>query len=440
MFLIAVLLVVIIVYRQFKAGTYRTLNPVSWFIIGFITIALFYIFSGIEWGTPLQWDTIVYLLLVGVFIYFGYWLGYRTDKYRRIDRDTIIKREQSLNEINTFKYALISIVSGILWLTTMIANNNIEFGFRLESYTQSLVSQVSLIFIGFSLFVWVYELLKAILSDKVPKLYACICLAVYLIPNLVYAGRQCILVGGFSTLLTFIYATRINKKYKYKKQSIGALIGLLGLVTIYFMFITEVREGVVDRVRMYEVMFNSHTSDQLKTIVDRMGPFKKIFLQLDYYYSSVLPGFEALFKNYDGPICLGAFQFQYISRRFPGYIGSLNELARENIKSLSNNLFMYDAIYRTYLRGFIIDFGRIGAVLASGLCAFWLGKSRRHYLKYRNEYNTVLQIILCAGMLHAIEYSPLYDGNTWAYSFYMTLFVGLYERNRRKIRIGRFKV
>lgn len=437
MVIVSLLLIVFLVFHQLKSSCQKLVNPLIWHALAWIFIILLYAFSGIKWATPLTFGTGFYLLLIWILIILGFRFGYRIDNSRKSSHRNVLEKESYLNRINTKKYAVIAIVSGVIWGVNAILNNELQFGIRLDEYRNTLISQLALVTMGFGFFVWQYELLQAIKENRKVPLRAFLCLAVYILPNMIYAGRQCILVGGITTIIIYFYAIKYNRNYRYNKTVIILALAVIILVVIYFIFITEIREGLVDRVKMYERMFNSNTPDELVKLTKACGPFERILLQLVYYYAGVLPGFETLFQSYNGPTALGAFQLQYISRRIPGIIGQLNELARMDMERFSSMYGMFMPIYRTYLRGFIIDFGRIGTPIIVFLTATLFGKSRKHFVKYPNDFNIVMQVMLCAAAVFSIEYSPLYDGNTWAYPFFCIIAVGIWEKNKLHFTFGK---
>jgi hypothetical protein len=332
------------------------------------------------------------------------------------------------NDIKTKKYFIVAVVSFCIWISEILRNNVIVFGLRNESYSFSMLAAVSLVFMGFSLFVWLYDLSWAITNDRFISLQGFFSLLIYISPNLVMAGRQTILVGGVSTVLTYIYNLRNNSSYRYRRRL--RIIAVAGIVVIiqYFSLLLVFREGSVDRNTMYQYMFNSITSDTTLKMVEWCGPLERTMLQTIYYYGSILSGFESMYENYNALPLFGMYQLQYISRRFPGKTGQSVENARLILDEASYKDNMYMQIYRTALRGFIIDFGRIGAAVFSGILLFLIGRSRKRFLQSKNLYQLVLQCLICSGMVFSIEYSPFFDGNTWAYPFYCLLTIPMIEK------------
>lgn len=77
-----------------------------------------------------------------------------------------------------------------------------------------------------------------------------------------------------------------------------------------------------------------------------------------------------MFHEYSGPYMYGMFELNILSRRLPKFLGLDYTLVSNTVKYLANGRFKGD--WFTIIGSLIVDFGKIGALVAIIIIGFFV--------------------------------------------------------------------
>jgi hypothetical protein len=142
--------------------------------------------------------------------------------------------------------------------------------------------------------------------------------------------------------------------------------------------------------------------------------------------------FEVFFNNYDGSLFFGMYQLHYISRRLPEFMNLNYDYASVFLDAMSNEFGLYSHVWRTAIAAFIIDFGRVGAVVLSAILGNIVGYKKKVFDNSNSIYDFLFLVILCVGAAFSIQYSP-FNETAWAYPLFWLMIIPIIEKLRKSM-------
>lgn len=407
------------------------INPLFWLGITWGLIFGLYLSSGISYPERIPIYVYIYLISSGLVFIIAFYFGKRVIIFTKSTKSNqLIKKKH-----NTNMYFFISLTGLAMWLVDVLIHNDINIGYRIENYNITSVGSMGAIFLYASLIVWLYELSYTLRYNTKIKITMILSAIIYILPSIITAGRQALLIFSFATLIVIVYSFNIKISKKLKKRLILLMIFVISGFVVYNMFISSTRYKVDNKVALFEYMLQSNTSQETINFVNSMGVLADVTLDVIYYYSHELPSFSLFFENYNEKPLLGIFQFHYIGRR----IASITNIASDSPWVQIENYSYYYGInahtWRTAIASFIIDYGKTGAFLFVFLLGLLSGNIYSMFLKNKSIYKLLLVTFVCVGMVFTIQYSP-FSEISWVYPLFWLILLPVLER--LKLRSGDF--
>lgn len=424
---------ILLLYRVFKFRSRKLLiEPLFWLFASWGLMMGLYYTSGIDYAYRLSLETWVYLLICWIVFLGAYFIGESYQVYLLRYHKSFYYGDTILSTV----YYRLSLFCFILWMIDLFRLNRISFGYRIAEFSISKIGAICWLFVPLSIIVWLFELACAVQNNKRIPPRGYISALVFIIPAIVTAGRQALLIFLLSTFIVLGYSLNSLTIYRHRKAI--KIIGLIALIFVgwYLVVISTIRSGTVDKVALLEFTFNSKTPEMLVQFVKNSGGLGQVFLDFVYYYSHEVPGFEIFYRYYDGPLFWGMFQMPYIGRRLPIGTQLDYDTAWAYLDMMAARAGIYSHTWRTAISSFIIDFGRVGTVFFIGLLGFAIGKKRKKFMYSKTQYELVFLSLICVGGFFSVQYSPFTE-TSWAYPLYWLIVIPIIETVLKTLMRGR---
>jgi hypothetical protein len=380
-----------------------------WLIVAYGFLLLTHFSSGIVYNFGNIYSILPYFSICLFLLLIGHLTG-RTIKLKPLNKHLNI----SLNKVGYF-----SVFGSVIYIYDLLRLNTINFGTRIEDLTISTLGVFGNSISGLSLLVWLYSLYYyRIERIKIPTI-AYFSVLAYVAGGVLSAGRQSTIILLISSLILLLWSSKKNKEtlkktqfkiVKNNSQHWGFYL-LISLFISYFLFISEVRSGlssIIDKVDVYENGFNSTTSKGTLQIANNLGPFSDIYLESVYYYSHELIRLDLLYKYYDHTPLFGLFQMAYFERRIQWLIGKIGDSSWDKqVFALEVKGHFSSHTWSTFIGDFLVDFGRIGTLVACFFFGLLIGILYRRFKENQCPKTTIRQIIICTGIVFSIQFSPI---------------------------------
>lgn len=402
-----------------KINSMKLISPVFWLVVSWGFVFVMKYTSGLDYKYNVSSDSVKYIILCLLLFFLSYYMAYYTRWKNRH-----YKRNGS-GEMNLNLATAISVIGMTLCVVSHIMSNGFDFGVRNDNFSASFVSNLGTYASLLGIYVWIYSLIDAIIKNNNIKIHHIICLFAGMSGALVSGNRWGVFYGMFSSVLAYLYALKCQKKYKYNKYIICGGVILVVISVVYFDYVIQKRFGIRDMVVMYDNVFNTTLSLNTQRVLSFLGPFKRIFEQMIYYFSQEINWFGQIYDSYTASPSWGAYEFHYVARRFE--TGSERYFsACDLITRIGRSYGVKTGVYRTFLTGLLVDFGKGGTCVIMVLIGWLMGKSQKSFVKNQSVENVTKQIILCLGCVFSVIASPFSDG--WAFIFYWMLLIPLIKR------------
>lgn len=428
-----------------KKGYKLIVSELFWIIFPWSICFILYFWGGITYTFNLSFGSVFYILAFWGCFMLGRYIKIKKDKAKNIDEKPKPDYEKKINLLPLF---FISLVSVIIYTVSIILTNDINFGVT-RNINTGAINTFFLFLSNASLIIWLYELAYSLVNDKKMPLFAYVSFFIYSVPALLISGRDAIMLIAISTVITFLYAgnfaiNELNKEGKTFKKLIKLISIAFVIILFYFVFLSSNRYGNY-MIGLFEWSAGARFSDDLIFISNNGGTVGSFFLNGLYYYSSQLSKLSFVIDNYDGPYLGGLFQFHYISRRLPmdwNLNYTMVTTAASNLANANGIPGLFN-IWDTVIGYFIYDFGRIGSLVVSFICGYFIGKMRNKFENDKKITNMLYQIMICLAMFITVEYSPIFNTG-WVFPicwlifidlFYTKLYKKVYEKLYRKLDV-----
>jgi len=249
------------------------------------------------------------------------------------------------------------------------------------NYSVSLLSYIiefgyAIGLIGLSLIPWVYH------KNKILEFsYVILGLTGSILISLSSGGRINILIAFLLILISYLvyYPSLFSL---LRRISLRQMILVIIIFTIIFMFIYGLSYWILLRSQLY---FHILVENQFKVVSDNLYSLgvkdSDINSSLTFLFATFIgqlfngiDSFEPFMRVYEPHPLLGAYQFVFISGKIPG--SDWFEW-KDEIESCYRVFGLFDNVWGTYVREFVVDFGWYGNHLLSLMVGFLIGKLER---------------------------------------------------------------
>lgn len=420
-------------YRYMKKNTERIYSPIVWFLIGWFFSFGLYLFSGISYYYRLSIEAGAYYwgICLAVVIGFRFSRRYRV-VFGQKKCINLIPKIDSITRSSYRLYCGVVILGSLLVVFDIMRLNVISFNLH-SNLNISGLGNIGILMSSLGLILWLYECVYAIKNNVRFKLIAIICTIAYLIPALITSGRQSILIMAVSSFVVLFYCFSQWPCYKYKIYIYNIIVlAVLGLL-LYTTLISESRTVVSNKIDLFNFMYKSSVSEETINILDKMGPFRTIIMEILFYYSHELSMFEVLFSNYDGPMFWGMSQLLLISRNIPAGSGkTISDVLWSYYDKVSDQAGVYAHVWRSAAGNCFVDFGIVGGLMFALIVGYLVGSFYKRSRLNNSAYSTVGLALLCAGMLFAMQFSPICEAY-WIYPMIWWIFLPFAERMLKRM-------
>lgn len=264
----------------------------------------------------------------------------------------------------------------------------------------SYISQFgnSLGLIGISLITWTSQ------KNLIKMSFALLCIFGALLQSLVTGGRIAVLIFCLPLIISlFVKHQRlIFLKYKLKF--------LIGAIVLGTLFVSAMSAWVYFR-EFSRLEFLFGRLENLSLLLDSLGiqlnSNTNLFLTYGIHrtFSSFADGifhFSPFFEVYKPHPLLGGYQFNFIAMRFPNADWSA---WKDEIEYSYRHFGMFWNVWGTFVREFIVDFGYVGALIASYLSGMFICRLEVRCL--RSPLLLSLYILSLVWLVMSIFYSAL---------------------------------
>ena len=403
----------IIVFLIIKSENRILFNELFWMFVFWGLIIGVYIFSGVIWKYRMSFSLGLYLVTILLVFLFGRKCGYNKKVKTFFRRGS--NRKYQL-------YCWIGISGVILFSVDYIRLNGL---FTAKSgYDISILGSIGNLMVPILLVLGLYIFADTLMNTGKISVSALLLLVIYSIPCVLNSGRESIVFIFVGVAAIWGYYARFHKKsYRYvspKKLMRGILIIILAIGTIGFIVhISKERFGENE----VSTFLNTHnvTSATIEE-AETWGPFEFLYYNICSYFSHQISFLEFILKEYHGPYMFGMYELNIISRRLPTFLGLDYTLVSRQLRQMyAYTGVSYSGDWFTVLGSFIVDFGRIGSVIAIFACGYFVGKIKKKIRVCDDTRYAVLQAIICICMFSSIQLGPFY--NTLIYGAFIWWFI-----------------
>lgn len=420
-------------YRYMKKNTERIYSPIVWLLIGWFFSFGLYLFSGISYHYGLSIEAGAYYWGVCIAVVIGFKFSQR---WRVVfgQRKNIhfIPRIDSITRNSYHLYCGVVILGSFLVVFDIMRLNVISFNLH-SNLNISGIGNIGILMSSLGLILWLCECVYAIKNNVKFRPVAIICTIAYLIPALITSGRQSILIMAVSSFVTLFYCFSKWPHYKYKVYIYGPVVlAVLGLF-VYTTLISASRTAVSNKIDLFNYMYKSSVSEETVTILDKLGPFRTIIMEILFYYSHELSMFEILFSKYDGPLFWGMSQLSLIARNIPAGGGkTISDVLWTYYDSVSDQAGVYAHVWRSAAGNCLVDFGIVGGLIFALILGYLAGTFYKRSRLNDSAYSTVGLALICAGMLFAMQFSPICEAY-WIYPMIWWILLPFAEKMLKRV-------
>lgn len=418
-YLISMILFIIIVCIIIKRISYNNIIDISFWIIIFYSFFLIVHFTfGVEYKSGNALRALPYFLLGTFAVLLGIKKGEKITKRKRI----------ILHVFNAKKILYLTFVFSIILMYDIYKNNTILLiGSRIEDFQISTIGTIANIIASFGLIPWLGYIYNFITKNKKFPLYSFLGLFAFIAYDLITGGRQTIFISLLSTSVMFIYSYK-KKKYIHPNFKLNIPYSVYGIFIIIFLFLFTVSSNrtkitsIDFKIEYLENFFSADIDNNTEKLIRELGPFGDIYTEFGLYYSHELNRLDILLENYDKfPTCFPS-EMGYFVRRIPGLEDIINEywIYQEKLFEGRNNFSVHT--WGTFLTNYIINYGKIGAILACFITGLIIGRFQKKFYDSQSLSYLIRQCILVSSVFISLEFSPLYLLSLFSTILFSTFF------------------
>lgn len=410
-FIVILIFFIGIVYSKLnRTSSIGIMKMSSWLIISYSFLIITHIFSGITYYSGSIARIFPYFMLCLLLLVVGEKIGMRT-------KSKFVKKKL---KINLNKIAYISILGITLFVIDLIRLNTIFFGSRIDDFKISIIGLIGNILSSFGIIAWLIGLYENRINNVKITLLSYLSILSYVLGGILSAGRQAIIIITLASIIMMIWSRRkrkellpINYSYINKKKKPWGIVIIISIFISYFLFISSVRSGIFDindKMNMFESGFNAKISNETLNDVYHLPALSDFYIEFLFYYSHELRRLDLFYQLYDYPPLFGLGQFSYIERRFQWLFGNLGDLSWKEVEfALEQKGHFGSHTWGTFITNYIIDFGRLGALIACLITGIIIGLLYRNLKDNESAINIVRHCLLLAGIVFSIQFSPFLE-------------------------------
>lgn len=404
-----IVFVIAIAFSIVKTGNKILFNDIFWMFVFWGLIIGVYCFSGVKWTYSASVGLIAFLIVC--FISFITGRSYGAKK-----RVKLFYKETSIANQQLFSF--IGLLGVVLFSADYIRLNGL---FSIKSgYEISIIGSIGNLMIPILLVLGLYMFANTLMSTGRVNIKALLLLAAYTVPCILNSGRESVafIIVGIASLYGY-YAKHNPVSHRYvnvKKMMRTLMIIMIVIGAMYFLVhISKERFGDNE----VSTFLNTHNVATIaKDEAEQWGDFEFLYYNIASYFSHQVSFLEFMFKEYKGPYMFGMYELNIISRRLPSILGLDYTQVSRQLRSLYGQLNVsYSGDWFTVLGSFMVDFGRIGCIVACFICGYFTGKVKKKLRLYDDVRYAVLRAIICICMFSSIQLGPFY--NTLIYGAFL---------------------
>ena len=393
-----------------------------WLLIAYIFLVLTHLFSGITYHVGSVLRILPYVILCLFLMIVGNAIGQKFTIKNSIPKIHITIK------ISTF----IAIIGAMMLTYDIIRLNDIVLGLRIQDHQISIIGVIGNIFASLGIIVWLYSLHNFIIHNTKLPLFAYLSFLSYVTGGILSAGRQAFILIILSTIIMILWSIKrkhelgLKNKIRFSKKELFGFIVLCSLFIGYFLFISSTRSRIAkleDKVLALEYEFNATVSDETTSVMYNMGPLSDIYIEVLFYYSHELIKLDLIYQDYNYPPTMGFSQLSYVARRFQWLLGDAIDKTWDQIVHVTedkNNF--YSHTWGTFIINFIVDFGRIGTLIACLISGIIFGITYRSLRKQPTTEKIIRQCLMLAGIIFSIQFSPFAE-LIWTFPLLLIFFI-----------------
>lgn len=423
LFLIVFLLLIIFVNIK---TNYRILNnEIFWLFVFWGLIVGVYIFSGVEWRYSVSIELMIYLSVCFLAFFIGRKYGYSKTSHRCYN---------DFPKINIKPYCIMGISGVVIFSIDYIRLNGL-FASK-SGYNISIIGSLGNLMVPLLLVLGLYIFSKSLIKYDKVSMKGILLLVLYSIPGILNSGRESVafIFIGVASIYGY-YAKFNNKSFRFiniKKIVTKLLIVIFTLgVLLLIIHISKERFGTNE----VSTFLNTHNVSPAAIHESKSwGDFEFLYYNISSYFSHQLSFLEFILKEYNGPYMFGLFELNIISRRLPRILELDYNLVSQQLRQLYIlNGVSYSGDWFTIFGSFIVDFGRIGSIVASFLCGYFCGKVKKNLYVSGDIRYVVLRAIICLCMFSSIQLGPFYNVLIYG-AFIWWIIIFRKKTNKRKLK------
>jgi hypothetical protein len=175
----------------------------------------------------------------------------------------------------------------------------------------------------------------------------------------------------------------------------------------------------IEQVKSLKIIFDVSISENLEAILDFIGDdFKDAFTSGLFYFTSPIPLFSKFIEIDFSKLYAGAMSFPFVMRQIEPLTNIVVMEGLQTKISLMDAKGVFGAGWTTAISSYIMDFGRLGAILALFLQGFYTAYEWRN-LRCKSDFNHVVILLI---LLVFATYIPLSSASAETNFFLMWLF------------------
>jgi len=250
----------------------------------------------------------------------------------------------------------------------------------------------------------------------------------YSIPCILNSGRESILyvIIGVTSLYGYSAYFRQEKNADNKLKMFITRLLIVAVVSFLSYSIISISEERFDQTRVNIFLADNDVPSTTMKDARKWGDMEFLYYNIASYFSHQIPMIDFTLKEYDGPYMCGMYELNIVSRRLPEDWGLDYRQASRKIRKLYGKTGVdFGGGWNTILGVFIMDFGRIGALIACFLCGLVIGKARKKFVMTLETRYAVLVSLICLSTFSTIQMGPFYQ--TLIYGSYIWWYI-IYHR------------
>jgi hypothetical protein len=396
------LLTVFFVIRRKSAA--QRLRMSLWLTVAYSFLLLVHLFSGMNYRAGNLWHILPYVLCCLLLMVLGEQAGARLKITGNIKKIRVTNKQ----------IALAAIAGACMLVYDLLRLNDVTLGLRTADQQISIIGVMGNALAGFGVIPWLLGLGGFVARGvKIPLWSYCSFLA-YGVVSVVTAGRQALFLLLLSSLIMVVWGAakrkELNIYFRFTRKKIMGLAVLASLFVGYFIFLSNTRTQIMNidnKMNIYGNAVNAKFSAPTRKMVHAMGALDDIYAEALMYYSHELRRLDLIYRYYDySPQC-GLSQLHYVERRLRWLLG--DDFADKAWAAQEKALepFSFSSLtWGTFITGFIVDFGRVGALVACFVSGLLFGVCYRKLKNEETASRVVQHCIMLAGVLFSVQYSP----------------------------------